>query len=231
MGLNVNVPAPGYHLRRVKKWGQDAGMVRAGYSTTARLVNGREVGQFCMVEPYGVKADGTWVGTWSAISNYSTLTHDDLMCIAAWQKPETGNDVNQKMNYLYHEQDSHETVAELWGIGKWNETSKAYYGHMVHAGQWVAVSDVLENVRAYMPNESAKLWVQMRELLLFRRADFSKSFSTHPWLVQRATAAYPTDRYGEFVRGEVFMSVMLDPRDFPANNRVVRALLPVEWLE
>lgn len=205
-------------------------MIRAGYSTTMRLINGREVGQFCMVEPYGLRADGSWVGTWSAISNFSTLTHGDMLNIAAWQKPEAGYTVSQKMNYLYHEMSNHETVAELWGVGKWDETPQASYGHMVHAGQWVAVSDVIENISATMPNEKTKRVVQMRELLLFRRSDFVKSFTTHPWLVQKATAAYPTDRYGETVRGEVFMSVMLDPRDFPANNRVARALLPVEWL-
>jgi hypothetical protein len=239
--VNINIkikqvysPPAGYSVHRVKRWGEDDVMLRNTWDVRQRGGGG----QFSMVEPYLVRADGSWVGQWGAISNYSRLTHADMLSISNWQFAEQASetqyfDVNQKMAYLYQPQDG-TPGTEIWGDGNWSTTVNAKYGHMVHAGQLVALSDALTFFNVKMPGELSRRDVVMRELLMFRRSDFSKSFASHPWLVQKATVSlpmdsYPWNRYGDYPRGTVYMCVMLDPQDFPANNGAVKAFIPVEW--
>lgn len=223
------LPPPGFSVRRVKRWGEDDVMLKATWDVRAR----GNMGQFSMIEPYLERADGSWVGSWGAVTpNFSYLTRSDILSIAAMQIPDEYT-LQMKMNYLYNGENN--AVCEIWGDGDWQVAIQAKYGQMVHAGQMVAVADALVQKLVNMPGEAGKRWVPMRELRMFRRGDFGKTFATHPWLVQKATVSlpttnYPFNRYGEYPRGTVYMTVMLDPLDFATGNRAAKAFLPEEWL-
>lgn len=92
-------PPPAPVIRRVKWWGEDAGMIADTYSVTKRLVNGQMVGQFQLVNVWSLYADGTPVGSWSANDTAAVITYDDWLHIGALQVPDRF-DVQAKMKWL-----------------------------------------------------------------------------------------------------------------------------------
>lgn len=96
------------------------------------------VGQFCMVTPYILRADGSWVGTWSSNSNHSPI---DLNRIAAMQTADEF-DRDTKMRWL--------TIGESgefdgsWGspcacTGDWRTATDGRMIGAVYAGNPVTV--------------------------------------------------------------------------------------------
>lgn len=250
-GRFPNVPS-GYTLRTVRPWSDEI-MQSYGYSVTRG--SGRAIGQFQVVQLYVLGlaqgADGeSWVGTWSAISNYNKLSHADLMKIANMQLLEfkypypmtesqliamkdmplpDGYSLNAKMGWLYH--DGIGTV--FWGDGAdWWTTPEARFGTMVFGGQQVAVGMDARVFQVIMPERSAKTPVIMRQVLTFRPSDFGKSHADSPWLCPWSTVANIGDTYGENIKGHVLCPAPLHPAffDFAGTFSPSSYWIPEEWL-
>ena len=90
---NPPPPAPVGNYRVLKHWNQLTGVDTEAY-------NAGGLDQFEFYRPYITDAAGNWCGDWSSNNNWSYLTHDDVMRLAAMQIADEQFSVHQKMSYL-----------------------------------------------------------------------------------------------------------------------------------
>ncbi len=250
-------PPAGYSIFTVKRWGDPVMVEQGDFDTTIR----GEVGQFQVINLiiYG-RGPGDlvdqWSGELSAVSQFNTLGHSDIMKLANMQiipfgyeygmtdaelmavkdaKLPDGYSLHQKMNWLVNpEGDTTRPSTVMWANGFWYEATWIRYGTMVNGGQKVAASPQIHEVRTQLKHMSSPGLVRCRKLLPFRRLDFGKPNATHPWLLQYATVAnHPGNGYGDYIRGHVMCPVALDSNDFDFSGlfKPSTYYIPVDWME
>lgn len=236
-------------IMQVKRWAEDAIMIADDYTTQAR----GSVGQFCVIQTYTTDDNLNWSGSWSAVSQFSRLNYDDIMKLANTQLlpfaypwgmsysdiisvmdvvlPD-GYTLRAKMGWLINTDgfSSSRPSSPMWSNGDWwkpfpnGNALEVRYGTMVYGGQQVCVSKDLFFLDS----------MNMRELKLFSRSDWGKTFSTHPFLMEHATVAtYPSNGYGDYPRGYVQCPVALNPKDFGFSGifNASRYFIPDKWLK
>jgi len=152
---------------------------------------------------------------WGAVSQFQIVDREFLRSL---QHDKDGFSVQQKMNWLG---EGSERGRPYFEVGE-----NLAFGTIVFGGQLIRVES--ENGkpveywrRGKYPNQSREESdILFYKLQGIRRADFSKGYTydSRPYLIQRATSAYPGNAYVEFSRGEIFHPVW-DTRDFSHNER------------
>lgn len=232
---NSLVPT-GYQVREVKRWG-DPVMVEDGHFDTNQR---GDVGQFGVVEMHITDAYGAWSGTWGAVSQFSTLTHADVMKLANTQLLDFGyrwgmtdaqiigaldqrlsdnSTLRQKMNWLiYQDWNGGATISPMWCRGLFWKAPEVYYGCQVWAGQKIAVSNGVEYITTKLPGANISENIAMRKVVTFQRADWGTTYTKEPWKMVRATVFNDMgegdkgNHYGENPRGKIMVPNALDPR-------------------
>lgn len=127
--------------RTVKPWGTPD-MTADSYSVFARLVNGKPVGQFSLVQVYQTDDAGNYIGDMGANSTARNITHDELMYIASLQRPSNGFTLDQVMGWLLYGGDDTwgAPMRGTWGEGEtWRDARDVKMIACVWAGQPVEV--------------------------------------------------------------------------------------------
>ena len=168
----------------------------------------------------------------------STFQIVDETFLRSLQYASDGFTVEQKMNWLVNRETS--AVRPYWTKG----TSRLYFGTIVFGGQKVQVEAVNGAPVTYTRQGKYKAEpagivhdIDFYRVLGLRRSQFGDVLSgtitheSHPHLIQRATEAwYPTDRYNEYPRGEIFHPVWSD-EDWKANEHDGKLYIATALLE
>jgi hypothetical protein len=205
---------------RLKRWDE----LNPSDSFSARERGGFD--QFSFYTPYITDANGNWCGDWSSNNNFSILTSADMQKIAAMQIEDEHN-LKAKMAWLtWAGEDS-------WGSpmrckGEWNQVAQVKMIAAFYAGQMV---EVLERRAIFCNFQGVKENVPMSRVRTFSRADFGKTFATHPHLIHKVTAVSTSNKYREKVKGTVYIPVALGPEfDFAGQFQPAHWWLMDRWI-
>lgn len=205
-------PPPAGEIRTLKKW-EELDVVT--YPEDARY-NANGVDQFGLYNILITDATGKPLGDWSNNNQRSKLTASDMAKIAAMQ-PSDGYSIEAKMSWFTYG-DAGTTGAPMvstnWKLGA--EMIANFY-----PGQKV---EVLERRTMFIDWNGVKRDVPMVRLRTFTRADFGKTWASHPHLIHKVTAVSRTNSYREQVKGTVYSPVALSAEfDFAGN------FVPAQW--
>jgi hypothetical protein len=183
--------------------------------------------QFGFYTPYIMDASGKWCGSRASNDNYSLLTEADMLAIRDMQEDDE-NTIEQKMQYLTSWGDGWGGPMRVPGGGDWKNAERVKMIGAVYAGQKV---EVLEHKTIYSDFLGKKENLQMSRIRTFSRADFGKSFATHPHLIQKMTGVNVHNQYRDKVKGTVYLPVALGPEfDFTGSFQPAQWWLMDRWI-
>ena len=144
----------------------------------------------------------------SAISNFSILDADGVSRLKALQ-PKDGFGLAPKMGWLVAEGTG---VCAMWthSTAGWDTSPTYEVGTMLWGDQTFLASKETVQLRTTIGTTPC------RRVYAFRKSDWSKDPTTHPYLFPRATVCRPNGGISDdFGRGEIrTMLQVLDPRDY-----------------
>lgn len=189
---------PPFDIFEVKKWGEDDDMVKHGYTTDNLSIGGN----FHVVGIIAQGEDG--FAHSDQVSQSVEIDRDSIDKISSLQHPDETFSVDDKMRWLMNGTSGRPYFFDDERY-KWQDAPYVLFGPMVYGGQLVAVDKYVTlfgSYRSYKRN-----YIACARLVCFTRNDWDKTYSSHPWLVQKATAVSKRpepNTYIENPRGTIY---------------------------
>lgn len=214
MTLSVSITFPPASepasIRTLKKWEQ------LTHPLDVQRYNANGVDQFGLYQVLILDATGKPLGDWSNNNQRSKLTASDMAKVAAMQIVDEYN-VDTKMKWFCYGESG--TTGAPMVSTDWTQGAEMICNF--YPGQKV---EVLEYRDMLVEWQGVKEYTPMACLRTFTRADFGKTWASHPHLVHKVTAVSGANSYREKVKGTVYSPVALSADfDFAGN------FVPAEW--